>query len=84
MKLTVVIDKLYRYMQGHADLYLNVAELIAIAPDVKSCRVKIYIAGEFYTMLSAYEFDDEFKIIDTAAETIRAARLVKRIQSAGK
>lgn len=83
MKLTVVIEKLYHYLQDHDDLYVKVADLIAIAPDVKENKVRIYIADHFYTMVSEFEFDDAFTLIDTASETIRAALLVKRIQSAG-
>lgn len=83
MKMTVAVEKLFHYMQGYNDLYLRVANLIAITPDVEHVQVRILIGGQLYTLLAVYEFDDEFTIIDIASETIRAALCVKRILSAG-
>ena len=84
MKMAYAVEKIHLYMQECRDRYLEVADLIAIVPDPPNKVIKIYIAGQLYNLLTESLFDDEFRLIDVASETMRAARLVKRIQLAGK
>lgn len=84
MKITDAVAKLHRYMEDYTELYSEVADLIAIVPDIPKKRIKIYIAGQLYNVLYGHRLDDGYMLIDAASEIMRAAVLVKYIKLAGK
>lgn len=84
MKIIDATANILRYMQEYSELYVEVADLIALVPDIPNGRIKIYIAGQLYNMLYDYRLDDGYVLIDTASEIMRAALLVKYIKLAGK
>ena len=77
MKLTVVIEKLYKLLSKY-ESYKLFSRYITVAPDVKYFSINVYVGGALFEIIHEFE-----KLNDVAYYTVGAARIANHL-SAGK